>query len=272
MNIAIYSMGYNAEQIQHSHVISGSAIGLYVGGLKKSVERFPDGRIRTPDVSYRVPALRLYFPGGFSEYEYENIRENWWVAFADPVPIYYDFASKRAMLRVDDKTIPVKAELPLSPAEVATVRRQFSEIYAGWQSGTALGKATAELILGGVLARFLKAEFSWETGSPAERFKNLIDSDIQWEFSLDELGARLGLRRDVARKLFIEKFNTTPGQYRIQQRLARIIELISQSDLSLKEIAWQCGLKNVTYLNSLTVKHFNSTPSELVKRFRLRQK
>lgn len=272
MNIAIYSMGFNAEQIQHSHVIEGSAIGLYVGGLKKSVERFPDGRIRTPDASYRVPALRLYFPGGFSEYEYENIRENWWIAFADPVPVYYDFSSKRAMLRLEDTSIPIKDELPLDPAEVVAVRHQFSEIYAAWQSGTAVGKATAELILGGVLARFLEAEFSWENGSPAERFKNLIDSDIQWEFSLDELSSKLGMRRDVARKAFIEKFNISPGKYRIQQRLARIIELISMSDLSLKEIAWQCGLKNITYLNSLTSKYFNSTPGDLLRRLRLREK
>ncbi len=272
MNITILAVGYNAEQIQNTHVINACGVGLYVRGLKKSVEHFPDGRIRTPDVSYRRPALRLYFPGGISEYEYENIRENWWVSLADPAPFFYDFARKRPVFCAGECKIPIKGEIPLSPEEVVAVRKSFSEIYSGWESGTVLGKSTAELILGGVLARFLKAELSWESGTPADRYKNLIDSDVQWEFSLEELGGMLNLRRDVARNIFFEKFKITPSEYRIQQRLARIIELISSSDLSLKEIAWQCGLKNVTYLNSLTVRHFNSTPSELIKRFRLRQK
>ena len=268
MNIEIKTVGYNTEQIQHSHIINGCGVGLYVCGLKKSVERFPDGRIRTPDVSCRRPALRLYFPGGVSEYEYENIRENWWVVFEEPAPVYYDFNSKKPMLRINDRTIEIKPELPLSEEEVCSMRMAFNDIYTAWKNNTPQGKAAAELILGGVLARFLKAEFNWENASKVDRFKNLIDSDTQWEFSLDELSRILGLRRDVARKMFIEKYKVTPRQYRIRHRLARIIELLSSSDLSLKEIAFQCGLKNVTYLNSLSMKYFNCSPGELMKRLR----
>jgi len=272
MNISIYSTGYNTEPFRNIHIIGRTGIGLYVSGLKRSVEHFPDGRIRTPDVSTRVPSLRLYFPGGISEYEYSNIRENWWVTFADPTPVVYDFALRRPVCCIGENRIPVKSEIPLSPAEVSAARMAFSEIHAGWLSGTELGKATAELILCGVFSRFLKEEFHLASPLAADRYKQLIDADIQWDFSLEELSDKLNLRRDCARSCFCEKFGISPGKYRIQQRLGRIMELISSSDLSLKEIAWQCGLKNVTYLNSLTRKHFNATPSELLRKFRVGNK
>ena len=102
----------------------------------------------------------------------------------------------------------------------------------------------------------------------AERYKQLIDADTRWTFSLEELGKQLSLRRDDARKCFVEKYGITPGQYRIQMRLGQITNLITSSDLSTKEIAWHCGLKNVTYLNALTSKYFDATPMQLIKRFR----
>ena len=268
MDIKIHATGYNAEPLRHSHVIIRAGIGLYVQGLKHSVERFPDGKLRTRDVSSRVPSLRLYFPGGVSEYEYDNIRENWWVTFADPAPVYYDFAQKHPVFNLNGVKVPVQSEIPLAPAEIPAVRMAFAEIHSGWQSETLLGRATAELILSGVLARFLKEEFHFASPALADRYKQLIDADIQWQYSLEELSCKLGVKRDHARACFFKKYGISPGKYRIQQRLGHIMDLISTSNLSAKEIAWQCGLKNVTYLNALTQKHFDATPSELIQHFR----
>lgn len=268
MNIEINASGYNAEPLRHSHIITSTAIGLYVQGLKHSVEKFPDGKIRTQDVSARVPSLRLYFPGGISEYEYDSIRENWWISLGDNPPVYYDFALKRPVFKIGNNKIPIKSEIPLAPAEIPAIRMTFAEIHAGIISKTDLGKATAELLLGGLLAKFLKEEFHYTSPSIAERYKQLIDADIQWKYSLEELSDQLSSRRDITRDQFVEEFGMMPGKYRIQRRLGYIMDLITSSDLSAKEIAWQCGLKNVTYLNSLTKKHFNATPSELIHRFR----
>lgn len=268
MNIKICGAGYNAEPLCNRHTIGKSGIGLYVCGLKKSREFYPDGNVRTHDVSARTPSLRLYFPGGISEYEYNNIRENWWVTFAEPAPVHYDFALKCPVLRDGGNNFPIAPEIPLDPAEVSSVRMIFSEIRAGWLSGTAQGMAVAELLVGGLLAKFLKAEFDINAASVAERYKQLIDADIRWTMSLEQLSRQLSMRRDDIRKCFVEKFGIQPGQYRIQQRLGQIMDLITSTNMSAKEIAWQCGLKNVTYLNALTSKYFSATPTELIKRFR----
>lgn len=268
MNIKICGVGYNAEPLCNKHTIGKSGIGLYVCGLKKSKEFYPDGKIRTHDVSSRTPSLRLYFPAGVSEYEYDHVRENWWVTFADPAPFYYDIALKRPVFKDGENIFQVSPEIPLELAEVSLVRAIFSEIRAGWLSGTAQGLTAAGLLTGGLLAKFLNAEFHMEMPSVAERFKQLIDADVRWTMSLEELSGQLSMRRDDVRKCFVDKFGIQPGQYRIQQRLGLIMNLITSSTFSTKEIAWQCGLKNVTYLNALTSKHFAATPSELIKRFR----
>ncbi len=268
MNIKICGAGYNAEPLCNRHTIGKTGIGLYVCGLKKSKEFYPDGGIRTHDVSTRTPSLRLYFSGGISEYEYDNVRENWWITFADPAPVYYDFDLKCPVFSDGTNKIPISPEIPLDPAEVSSVRLMFSEIRSGWISGTPLGLATAELLIGGLLAKFLKAEFQMEMPSVAERYKQLIDADVKWTMSLEQLSSQLSMRRDDIRKCFVEKFGIQPGKYRIQQRLGLIMDLITSSNLSAKEITWQCGLKNVTYLNALTSKYFNATPMELIKRFR----
>ncbi len=268
MDITIRGLGFNTEQLRNRHVIQSTAIGLYVQGLKRNRELYPDGRIRTPDVSARIPSLRLYFPDGVSEYEYEDLRENWWVAFGEPTPVYYDSAARQPMFRTDEGGIPIKAEIPLAPAQIPTVRMAFTDIRTGWESGTALGRATAELILGSLLATFLKSEYQLAAPTLADRYKQLIDADVHWFHTLEELGEQLNLSRDEARACFQQKFGLTPGKYRVQQRLARIMELITSSNLSVKEIAWECGLKNVTYLNAITKRHFDSTPAALIRHFR----
>lgn len=268
MNIKIHGAGYNAEPLVNLHTISKPGIGLYVCGLKKSKEYYPDGKVRTFDVSSRTPSLRLYFPGGVSEYEYSNVRENWWVTFDEPSPIRYDFALQQPFYCDGENEFPILPEIPLDPTEICSVRMIFSEIRDCWLAKSKLGMATAELLVSWLLARFLRTEFKINLPSVAERYKRLIDADVRWTMSLEELGKKLALRRDDVRKCFIEKYGITPQQYRINMRLAQITNLITSSDLSVKEIAWHCGLKNVTYLNALTSKYFDATPLELIKKFR----
>ena len=268
MNISIVGYGYNTELLRNRHVIQSTAIGLYVRGLKRNRELYPDGRVRTPDVNARLPSLRLYFPDGVSEYEYDDIRENWWIAFGDPTPVYYDSATRQAMFRTEGGGIPIKAEIPLAPAQIPTIRMAFNDIRTGWDSGTAMGRATAELILASLLATFLKSEYQLAAPTLADRYRQLIDADVHWSHTLEELGGQLNLSRDEARACFQEKYRVTPGKYRMQRRLARIMELITSSNLSVKEIAWECGLRNVTYLNAVTRRHFDSTPTALIRHFR----
>ena len=59
-----------------------------------------------------------------------------------------------------------------------------------------------------------------------------------------------------------------PGEYRRRRRLDRVMELILQSDLTLKEIAAEVGMAHVTHLYALRGTRFTETPAELVRHYR----
>ena len=64
------------------------------------------------------------------------------------------------------------------------------------------------------------------------------------------------------------EFGIPPGEYRIRQRLARIVRLISGTDLSMKEIAAEVGIAHTSYLNQLIRKYYHTTPLELCRKLR----
>lgn len=273
MFLSLNAIGYNTEKLKDRRTIQVPlGVGLYVHGLRKSVEFFPDGRVRTADVSTRNhPALRLYFGGGISSYEYDLIRENWWITLHEPVPIYYHSGLKSAVYRDGKQEIPIPSDIALDESEVPQIRRQFSQIQTGLLIGTAQGRAAAELLLAGILARFLLAELPTAIPNMADRFRQLIDTDVTWEYTLEELADRLGLCRDSARTVFVQRFGIAPGKYRARDRLGRVLNMISGTDQSMKEIAFACGFKNVTYLNSLIRKNFNLTPLSLRRQIRSKE-
>ena len=76
------------------------------------------------------------------------------------------------------------------------------------------------------------------------------------------------MNRDLLRQRFIERYNLTPREYRIRKRLVRILHLFTYSDMSLKEIAADVGMKNVTHLNALIRKYYGKTPRQLCQEYR----
>jgi AraC-like DNA-binding protein len=78
----------------------------------------------------------------------------------------------------------------------------------------------------------------------------------------------LGVNRDVLRARFAERYKLSPSEYRINRRLKRILYLFTYSDMSLKEIAGDVGMKNVTHLNAVIRKYYDKTPRQLCLEYR----
>ena len=101
--------------------------------------------------------------------------------------------------------------------------------------------------------------------SPAARLRAFIDADRNFQSSLKELSRDIGATPGHLRRLFQEEFRISPGEYRARRRLGRILELIDQNDLSLKEIADAVGMRNVTHLHAFVRERCQVTPGELQK-------
>jgi AraC-like DNA-binding protein len=80
--------------------------------------------------------------------------------------------------------------------------------------------------------------------------------------SVAELAGRLYVSKDYLRHLFQEYTSRSPIQHIIHARIERARDLLGQSDVSVKEIAAQCGFDNEYYFSRLFRKVTGTSPSQ----------
>jgi len=77
----------------------------------------------------------------------------------------------------------------------------------------------------------------------------LLCSDFDRELNISELPARLGVGRTTLDRLFRDKIGISPQRYRNACRIEYARELLTRSDLSIKEIADKTGYCNQFYFS-----------------------
>ena len=77
----------------------------------------------------------------------------------------------------------------------------------------------------------------------------LLGSDFDRELNISELPARLGVGRTTLDRLFRDKIGISPQRYRNACRIEYARELLTRSDLSIKEIADKTGYCNQFYFS-----------------------
>ena len=271
-HLSIQTSGFNTESLKAEHTVKSHGVGLYVYGMKRTRRIFPDGsEPNLPAFGINQPSLRLYVPGMRHIYEYEESRENWWVALEPPVPFEYNHSMREIIWNAGEYSFAIPAAIPLDNAEVPGMRMIFSQIHEKTLSGLPRDIIEAELMLAGVLVRFLQQKKPSADTSDCdipEKLRRLIDNDEQEQYSLEELCAMVGVGRDFGRKCFFERYRILPGDYRRKRRIAQILNLLNSTDLSLKEIAYRYGISHQAYLSALIREKFQLTPTELRQIYR----
>ena len=97
-------------------------------------------------------------------------------------------------------------------------------------------------------ARILKAEQILRRGS---------DTAI----SIASLAGECGLSHAQFIRLFRESFGQTPSEYIVSMRLRRAMELLSQTELSVKRISEICGFENQYYFSNFFKSRVGCAPS-----------
>ena len=67
------------------------------------------------------------------------------------------------------------------------------------------------------------------------------------------------------RKLFAEKYNTTPKQYIIDVRMKKAKQMLRASNLAVTEIAYMCGFTSLYSFSRAFKDKTGQTPSEYAK-------
>jgi AraC family transcriptional regulator len=91
--------------------------------------------------------------------------------------------------------------------------------------------------------------------------KYFIENNAVCDFSLEMIAGAFGLSRRHATRLFREKTGMTIGEFHERERIARVRRLLTETDLSITEVAWRVGLESGSALARMMRRVAGITPT-----------
>jgi AraC family transcriptional regulator len=97
---------------------------------------------------------------------------------------------------------------------------------------------------------------NWERFGRARRGKNCyIDANIGRDIELDDLARLVGISKYYFIRSFRAATRRTPYAYLVERRLARAIDALRHSTLSVERIAREAGFKSTPGFSNVFKKH-----------------
>lgn len=97
----------------------------------------------------------------------------------------------------------------------------------------------------------------------AEETARYIREHLAEDLSLESLCRAQGIGANRLNALFKEELGTTVGQFILRTRIDRAVQLLSATDLPVKEVAWECGIGDLQYFNKLVRRRAGLSPRKL---------
>ncbi len=95
-----------------------------------------------------------------------------------------------------------------------------------------------------------------------------INAHLDCSLELEELAQQIDMSQFYFSRLFKQSLGITPHQYVIQQRVERAKQLLRKDELSLAEIALECGFANQGHLNRHFKRLTGTTPKEIARMYK----
>ncbi|GHT43602.1 hypothetical protein FACS189438_1130 [Bacteroidia bacterium] len=92
-----------------------------------------------------------------------------------------------------------------------------------------------------------------------------ILENYQSDISMTDVAEQSGIGNRYLRKLFAYHLNISPIEYLSQVRINKAIELLRNSEMSVKEVCFSCGFKSPQYFSRVFKQQVGITPRELTK-------
>lgn len=151
----------------------------------------------------------------------------------------------------------------MSPDMLAAVDKIFNTPYTGATRIMFIKSQILEL-----LSHFFAIAASPDRIKDKEKLyhaKEIITSNMETPPSLNELSKLTGLNNFKLKKNFKALFGVPVFKYLQNERLKKAHELLSTSDISIREAAWLVGYESLSSFSSAYLKKFGFRPSETKK-------
>ncbi len=103
------------------------------------------------------------------------------------------------------------------------------------------------------------------TNESLKKAVSYIRLNYQSEITITEIATHVGISERYLRKLFTRNLDIAPLDYLNQIRVNKSIELLRNTELSVKEICFKCGFKSPQYFSRVFRNQMGVTPRELTK-------
>lgn len=103
---------------------------------------------------------------------------------------------------------------------------------------------------------------SMEHTSIIKTVRKYIDDHYSEKITMEDIAASVSLSPSYLSVLFKKKMNMTIHDYLIRVRIEKSIELMSNRNLSIKEVMQQCGIESQSYYNKIFKKTIGLTPGK----------
>jgi AraC-like DNA-binding protein len=250
------------EAQRNAYVNEMPSVGLSISG---DVFHRWDG----VDLGVRQPFLSITPPGVHLDYEYDEDRENWVVGLVTD-----DFRKRRnpavAQVRCGGQWVSLPSLTPVDPENVPGLRDEMMRMREAFLSADPRSRFRLKTGVINFLRRMIDRQADTLRTSPAMELKRLIDDDETFSESLKNLAGKCRYSSNHLRILFRRTFGVNPHAYRTQRRMARAVDLVSNSQLSVKEIAAATGFEHVSHFCTMFRKTFSMTPTQAIERLRYR--
>lgn len=132
-------------------------------------------------------------------------------------------------------------------------------------------KKTAQQYLAGIVLHIIGMVISFsqsrefeldDSGQIIERAKIIMAENINKQINIQQIATNLGTSYSWFRKAFKEYTGFPPAQYFQELKLRRAKELLTETNLSIKEIAYELDFSSYEYFLSFFKKRVGVTPSE----------
>lgn len=144
---------------------------------------------------------------------------------------------------------------------------QFTRMTDLWNEKTALSRMELTAMLYTVTHRFYDACIAGSGSVPIADTASYVRQYLQRNYadtvSLQKLADSLGITRSTLHEQFRRKYEICPKQYLTQLRLDAVHRALTDSSMSVDEIAASCGLRDKSYLSRVFKEKYGVSPGAL---------
>lgn len=263
---SIIHVGIYRHQQKLFNFSGAPMLGLIVSGVLYRRVVWPDGREQSErDLT---PRFFLEPAGAKIDFDSSAQRENWVIQLRTE-DLRYNPRLHRVELRDAGEWFAFPHAVDVPSDRLIYWRHQHERLRQAWASPVPRDRLWAKLTVNEILQFMLdQRPPATEFASPAAHLKTLIDEDAEHRLTLAQLARACGYSPTHLRVLFEREYAVSPLAYRNQRRITRVMELVTSSTLSVKQIARGTGFKHVSHLSNAFREALGMTVTEAIARHR----